>query len=164
MSPPDTTVANSSLLKACEAAWEEEWVSGTKNKNNCSGFLKSVAKKMGASLPDQQADGLVNYLKNNWTPVKSGSEARTKAVTGTLVVGGLKSDEQKKHPNQGHVAVVVGGALYREKYPKCWGGSTGSAQSKGTLSIGEVFAVADRDKVAYYEPKTTSQGAAKRSV
>jgi len=161
---PDTTTADASLLKACEAAWEDEWIPKTKNKNNCSGFVKAVAKKMGASLPDQQADGLINHMKNNWTPVKSGSEARAKAITGTLVVAGLKSDEQKSHPNQGHVAVVVGGSLYREKYPKCWGGSTGSAQSKGTLSIGEVFAVSDRDKVAYYEPKTASQGAAKPGV
>ncbi len=158
--PPDTT-ADSSLLQACEGAWEAEWLSGTKNKNNCSGFVKAVAKKMGASLPDQTADGLVTYMKNNWTSVKSGPEARTKAIAGTLVVAGLKSDEQKRCPNQGHVAVVVAGTLYREKYPKCWGGSTGSAQSKGTLSIGEVFATADRDKVGYYQPKIAAQTAAK---
>lgn len=157
MPSPDATLANSSLLKACEAAWEEEWVTGTKNRNNCSGFVKSVAKKIGASLPDQQADGLIKYMKDHWTLVKSGSDARTKAVSGTLVVAGLKSDEQKSHPLQGHVAVVAGGPLYREKYPICWGGSTGSAQSKGTKSIGEVFAVADRDKVAYYTPNTAPQ-------
>jgi hypothetical protein len=50
----------------------------------------------------------------------------------------------------GHVAIVVSGELYKQKYPVVWGGSIASAQSKGSKTVGEVWNRADRDNVAYY--------------
>jgi len=50
----------------------------------------------------------------------------------------------------GHVAIVVDGPLYKGKYPICWGGSIGGAQSQGDKSTGEVWNRADRDSAVYY--------------
>jgi hypothetical protein len=140
------------LIAACTDAWEKEYIPGTVNKNNCSGFVKAVALKMNAKLPEERADGLIDYMKEKWSSVASALEAKNLAVKGTLVIGGLKSTEQKKLPTEGHVVVIVDGELYHSKYPKCWCGSTGHAQSQGDKSVGEVFATADRDKVAYFTP------------
>ena len=32
------------IVDASKAVWEDEFVKGTKNKDNCSGFVKAVAK------------------------------------------------------------------------------------------------------------------------
>jgi cell wall-associated NlpC family hydrolase len=136
--------------KAMES-WDEEFIKGTKNKNNCSGFVKSVAKKLGIPLPDTaNADGIVDFMASSWKKLKSGEEAARLASTGTFVLAGLKGSEHAPARNNGHVAIVVSGALYKQKYPVVWGGSTGGAQSQGDKTVGEVWNTKDRDNVAYY--------------
>jgi hypothetical protein len=80
----------------------------------------------------------------------TGKVAAQRAGTGALVVAGLKSSDHNPARSNGHVVIVVGGALYRETYPLCWCGSIGSAQSKGTKSVGEVWSRTDRDSVVYF--------------
>ena len=138
------------IIKKCEESWEEEFVVGIKNKNNCSGFIKTVAQKLGILLPPMQADGLVDSIEKSWTKIGTGSEAAKKATEGFFVIAGLKSGQHSKKVSQGHVVIIINGPMYRAKYPKCWGGSTGSAQSKGDKSVGEVWNTVDRDNVAYY--------------
>ena len=153
------------VVEACTDAWGESWsqyVGG--NSGNCSGFFKSVAKKLNiAGVPDDVADTIVDQLTKAWKTIDGGSQAREMVRQGYFVGAGLESSEQTPRTRkdetgkvvtvpvkQGHVAVVVDGELYREKYPRCWCGSTGAAQSKGDLSIGEIFAASDRDKVRYF--------------
>lgn len=153
--------ADACLLSACSKSWEESFIVGRKNENNCSGFVKSVAGRLGAAIPaTARADEIVDHVKKNWELVASGAEAARKAGTGTLVIAGLRACDHTPARGQGHVAVVVAGALYREKYPKVWGGSTGSAQSPGTKSVGEVWSSKDRDNVAYYAYTGTTTGCA----
>lgn len=136
---------------ACSASWNESWVAKTANSDNCSGFFKSVAKKLKiAGVPDTQADGLVDYLKKNWLPLKTGVEARLKVEDGYFVAAGLKAADHSPKRNNGHIVVIVDGDLYHAKYPKCWCGSTGAAQSQGDLSVGEVWNNTDRDNVVYF--------------
>jgi hypothetical protein len=133
------------------ASWEEEFISGTINKNNCSGFVKSVAKKLGIPLPETaNADGLMDSISQSWKKLNSGTEAAQQAATGVFVLVGLKAADHSPARNNGHVAIVISGKLYKEKYPLVWGGSTGSAQSKGDKSVGEVWNAKDRDNVTYY--------------
>lgn len=139
------------IVEQCEAAWDKEFIAGTKNLNNCSGFVKAVAKALGIPLNDtDNADGISTYVAKNWTKVASGSEAARLAGTGFLVLAVLKSSDHQPARNNGHVAIVVSGELYRSNYPLVWGGSTGSAQSKGTKSTGEVWNRVDRDNVGFY--------------
>lgn len=138
------------VVDACEASWDEEFIAGVKNKNNCSGFVKSVAKRLGVQLPAAQADGIVDSIDKTWLRIGGGTEAANKAAAGHLVLAGLRSADHSKSVTQGHVAVVISGALYRGKYPTCWGGSTGTAQSRGDKSVGEIWNKIDRDNVRYY--------------
>lgn len=139
------------IIGKCAESWEEEFITGLKNKNNCSGFVKAVAKKLGIPLPETaNADGIVDSIAKDWKNLKSGSEAAQQAAAGVFVLVGLKGVGHKPARNNGHVAVVVSGKLYKEKYPPVWGGSTGGAQSQGDKSVGEVWNRTDRDSVAYY--------------
>jgi hypothetical protein len=111
------------IVDKCKLAWDEEFIPGMANKSNCSGFVKAVAKKLGIPISDTaNADAIV----------------------------GLKGADHKPARTNGHVAVVVSGSLYRNKYPLCWGGSTGGAQSAGTKSVGEIWNRNDRDSVRYF--------------
>lgn len=140
------------VVSACEDCWEGTFISGVTNKNNCSGLVKAVAQKLNVAMVNGQADAIVEYLAghDSWQELASGTEARTQAETGHLVIAGLKSGDHSPGRNSGHVVIVVGGTPYRGKYPKCWSGSTGTAQSKGTKSVGEVWNTRDRDNVHYY--------------
>ena len=152
MTQLDTCIVNYS-----KAAWEEEFLAGTPNKNNCSGFVKAVAKKLGVVLPDTaNADGIVSTLAANrsWTKLKSGADAALEAGKGNLVIAGLKAADHSPARNNGHVAIVVTGTLYKGKYPIVWGGSIGGAQSQGSKSVGEVWNRNDRDNVVYYAYST----------
>jgi hypothetical protein len=141
------------IVDKCKEAWTEEFIVGTKNKDNCSGFVKAVAKKVGIPITETlNADGIVDEISksSNWAKLNSGKDAGDKAATGALVVAGLKSGDHEPSRSNGHVVVVVSGTLYKDKYPSCWGGSIGSAQSEGTKSVGEVWNRKDRDSVGYW--------------
>ncbi len=143
------------ILDAVAASWDEEFVTGVKNKNNCSGFVKSVLAKLGVPMAATlNADGIVNFVGGAWTKLDSGVEAASKAAAGTLVIAGLKGSGHTPSRTHGHVAIVVAGTLYNKKYPLVWGGSMGSAQSQGTKSTGEVWNRTDRDNVQYYAYST----------
>ena len=139
------------ILQACKDSWEEEWIKGLKNKDNCSGFVKSVAGKLGVPLNSAaNADQIVDEIAASWTKIADPLEAWRKAITGSFVLAGLKSSDHARARNNGHVVVITDGKLYRQKYPPCWGGSIGSAQSQGDKSVGEVWGPGDRDNIGYY--------------
>jgi cell wall-associated NlpC family hydrolase len=139
------------IIDKAKDSWEEEFIKGTKNKDNCSGFVKAVAKIMGIYLPaTANADGIIDHISLSWKKLESGADAARLASTGAFVVAGLKAANHTPAGCNGHVAIVVSGKLYREKYPVVWGGSTGGAQSQGDKSVGEVWNRKDRDKVVYY--------------
>ena len=145
-------MSESCIVEKCAESWNETTSAGLINKNNCSGFLKCVASKLGVTMPaGADADGLVDFMqRQNWKVLASGADAAVQAGNGMFVVAGLSSDEHHPARLNGHVGVVVSGGLYRGIYPKCWCGSIGSAQSQGTKSVGEIWNKKDRDSVAYY--------------
>lgn len=140
------------IVTACEQSWDESFIKGVLNKNNCSGFVKSVAARLNVHLPSTQADGIVEHIAASqlWIKLDSGASAAAKAQAGHFVLVGLKAKDHTPARTLGHVAVVVSGPLYRNQYPKTWGGSIGVAQSKGTKSSGEIWNRRDRDNVGYY--------------
>lgn len=139
------------VVSACQKSWNDSWIQGMVNSNNCSGFFKAVARNLNiAGVPDVQADGLVDYMKASWVALKTGVEARQKVQDGYLVAAGLKAADHMPKKSNGHVVIVVDGDLYHGKYPPCWCGSIGAAQSQGDLSVGEVWNRTDRDKTSYF--------------
>lgn len=139
------------IVDKCKLAWDEEFIPGIANKNNCSGFVKAVARKLGIPISDTaNADAIVAELASTRSEVATGAKAAQKVAASSFVVVGLKSADHKPARTQGHVAIVVSGSLYRNKYPLCWGGSTGGAQSAGTKSVGEIWNRNDRDSVRYF--------------
>jgi len=140
------------LLDAVKAAWSESFLRGLSNQDNCSGFVKSVAGKPGVPLPaSADADGIADAV-SGWTELKTGADAAREAATGRLVLAVLKGADHTPARIHGHVGVVIGGPLYREKYPKLWCGSLGGlGKSQGDKSVGEVWNRADRDNVRYVE-------------
>lgn len=148
------------IVNACTAAWDESFIAGTKNKNNCSGFLQSVAAALNVPIPAGNADAIMSGLPqaSGWKELKSGAEAAQKASQGWFVIAGLKGSDHNPARNNGHVAVVIGGTLYRGTYPRCWCGSIAGpvGQSQGVRSVGEVWNRTDRDLVKYFVFETVS--------
>lgn len=143
---------DSCIVRACEDSWEEAFVPGIPNKDNCSGFIKAVALKLNVPMSNGNADAIMGFLERHasWVRLESAAEATIQAQSGHLVLAGLKSDGHSGTRSNGHVVVVVGGTPYRGRYPKVWGGSIGNAQSRGVKSVGEVWSTRDRDNVAYF--------------
>jgi len=55
------------LLDAVKAAYPESFLKGVPNADSCSGFVKSVAAKLGVPLPSTaDADGLAEAV-SGWT-------------------------------------------------------------------------------------------------
>jgi cell wall-associated NlpC family hydrolase len=134
------------IVSACDANFAE-------HSKDCSGFVRAVTAALGYTL-EGDADAIMDYIKENWVQSGSGAEAASFAGEGTLVIAGLRSDEHTPARNHGHVAIVVPGDLYRDKYPLVWCGSLGSAQSQGDKSVGEVWNKTDRDHVTYWMAPT----------
>lgn len=148
------------IVNAATAAWDQSFIAGTQNKNNCSGFLQSVAATLGVSIPSGNADAIMGGLPQatGWKELASGDEAAQKASQGYFVIAGIKGSDHSPARNNGHVAVVIGGTLYRGKYPRVWCGSIAGSvgQSQGLRSVGEVWNRTDRDLVKYFVYATAS--------
>jgi len=148
------------IVAACTRSWDMSHIAGTLNRNNCSGFVHSVAAELGVPLPSGNADSIMGGLAQSaeWKKLDNGEEAAKKAAEGYLVIAGLKGNEHQPGRNNGHVAVVISGPLYRGKYPRCWSGSIAGSvgQSQGLRSIGELWNRTDRDLVKYYVYATVS--------
>lgn len=143
------------IVAACTDCWDKEFIKGLKNSQNCSGFVKAVAAKLGVALPQTgNANAIVDFIKG-WSQLKSGADAMREAASGKFVLVGLKASQHKPVATNGHVAIIVSGKLYHSLYPPVWCGSIGSAQSKGDKSVGEVWNRVDRDKVVYYAHATS---------
>ena len=131
------------ILAACKKHYDAY-------SDDCSGFVRAVAKELGYSLSGN-ADALMDQLAKDWKKIDR-AKAVELAKAGTLVIAGLKSSQHNPPRNNGHVVIVVEGVLYHNKYPPVWGGSIGSAESRGTKTVGEVWRSTDRDAVQYYQP------------
>jgi hypothetical protein len=148
-----------SLADALEQSYEPQ-------KYNCSGFVIAAVNSLedaGLRLPtDDNADSLIEYWSTHWVSVDGGLAAANLAASGRLVVAGARSSEYSPPRNNGHVVIVApitkdgpvtATDLYRGKYPRAWCGDIGRKyMSKGTLSVGEIFNVAVRDKIHYFTP------------
>ena len=78
------------IVNACKNSWDKSYLAGTPNKDNCSGFVQSVAAELGVPMPRGNANAMVDGLEQSWTKLASGAEAAQKAAQGFLVIAGLK--------------------------------------------------------------------------
>jgi hypothetical protein len=127
---------NGKVVEACEKVWDDY-------KSDCSGFVRAVALELKISVVDGPANDIVDSMATDpWKKLKDGVEAKGKAEEGNFVVAGLKAT-----PN-GHVAVVVGGPLNREKYPSGYWGKLG-AQGKKNETLNWSWTLTDLPNVTY---------------
>ena len=137
-------MTNQEIVDACRKHYAA-------HSDDCSGFVRAVTSELGHPVSGT-ANGIMNGLASSrqWELVTR-EQAVAAVHTGALVIAGLKSQDHNPPRNNGHVVIVVDGALYRGTYPLVWGGSIGNAQSRGNKSVGEVWSRADRDHVLYYK-------------
>jgi hypothetical protein len=125
--------------KACFAA----------HKNDCSGFAKAVAARLGVPLSGLANDIVDRIMAGGrWTPLEDGVAAAESAEAGKFVIGGLKGSEQSHPSAHGHVVVVVGRPLAREAYPSAYWGRLGGVGKEDT-TINFAWNTADCDNVFY---------------
>src|SRR5690348_11183579 len=96
----------------------------TANADDCSGFVRAVGSRLGATLTGP-ANQIVDTIRDNakWTVLTDGIKAAAEAAAGRLVIGGLKGNEQTHPDVHGHVVVVVAGQpLAHGKYPFAYWG------------------------------------------
>lgn len=107
------------ILQWCEEEWDR-W------KSDCSGFVKAVSTRAGESLFGR-ANQIIDFLgtSNRWENLGADAATATaRAVSGSLVIGGLK-----QRPN-GHVVIVVKSAPLN--YPVGYWGRLGAVGRKNT--------------------------------
>lgn len=135
------TAKGQAMIDRCEAAFEA-------NKNDCSAFVRAVASASGVTLTGQ-ADNIVDQITGSgWVALTGGVQAAAMADAGMLVIAGLKAADHTPPRSNGHVAIVVSGALAHGKYPTgYWGSSGGSSAKNQTLNYS--WNSSDRDNVHY---------------
>lgn len=50
------------IVNACKNSWDKSYLAGTPNKDNCSGFVQSVAAELGVPMPRGNANAMVDGL------------------------------------------------------------------------------------------------------
>lgn len=132
-SPPD-------IIAACKAEFPAY-------KADCSGFAKAVAAHFQVKLTGQANDIVDQIRQAPWTQLADGVAAKEKADAGWLVLGALKGSELASPEDNGHVVVVVSGALVNGK-PIAYWGKLRSVGEQGQ-SVSKAWRAVDLPKVHY---------------
>jgi hypothetical protein len=128
------------IIVTCEEAWP-------KNKNDCSAFVRDVARYLDVALAGN-ADTIVETIRKKWRRLDDGVAAKKAADDGEFVVAGLKGSEQIPPVQHGHVVVVVAGDLAHNKYPTAYWGRLGGVGERNK-TVNYAWRAVDRDKVTY---------------
>ena len=98
--------------------------------HDCNAFVKAVASELRIPVPDKNANGILQTIRQGgiWVPVGSPIEALRWAREGYFVLAGLRSDEMPGESN-GHVAIVSPAPMHKGHMgqPRLWCGSKGHA-------------------------------------
>lgn len=117
------------------------------SRANCSGYLKQIAGRLGVTLPNLLANGLIAYLSKapGWSVLgHNATQASVLAAKGYFVVAGLE-----ENPN-GHVVVVVPGKLIHGSPVGYWGSLRGEQFAGADKSLSWAWKRADLPKVIYF--------------
>jgi hypothetical protein len=140
--------AAAAIRASCKRNWDAF-------KDDCSGFLKSVANEFLDIVPPGQADNIIDFLRisADWTrlgtDLAAAAAAAQHAGDGEFVVGGLRGNELNPKKNNGHVVVVVSGELVNSKYPHAYWGVLNGVGKKDA-GVNWAFNANDRDRVEYF--------------
>lgn len=143
--------------------------------DDCSGYFKKVARRLHVSVPEKNADGLIDYIlgnPRNWVSIgkgpQSGIDARGFAARGYFVVALLKAKDHYPYKfnkktgeydiphayHSGHLAIVVDTPSADYPYVIC-GSTDPNGKSDGTKKVYEEGKVTpwrkiDAPNVMYY--------------
>jgi hypothetical protein len=122
-------------------------------QNACNFFAIEVANRLGVTLSGT-ADQIVDQIKSgNWTLLADGPAARDAATQGQLVIAGLKGADFTQPRDNGHVAVVVAGAMNPSGWAPAgyWGSIDPPIRALGGsgIPISNCFRAEDSAKIIY---------------
>lgn len=136
--------------------------SHTLEKDNCSGFVREVAARLGYKLAGD-VNALLAYMDKHWVRLKNAMEAVQKASEGCFVVAGARSSDYVPPRKHGHIVVIqpllpaqmpVGPEdLHKRMWPFVWGGDLSKQLApKGDMGLSRVFHASVLSKIRYYTP------------
>jgi hypothetical protein len=147
---PDAGMANyqasrhQRIIAACEKWWLLTGPHDLPNKEDCSGFVASVAGELGIDLHGSANDIYLEVQRKPWSTLGTGEAAATlaaiAATNGRFVVAAWQAPPGK----HGHVAVIVNSNQYHKvrafqgRAMAYWGtlGSVGQRYSMHTNAFG----------------------------
>lgn len=134
------------IIEACKDVWSGK-------KDACNFFVIAVADQLGVTLSGR-ADDIVDEIRGaDWSRLKHGVAARDAAKQGRFIVAGMKSTEFDPPRSEGHVAIVVTGAMNPAGWAPAgyWGSMESSVAEKGGMGspISLCFRASDQAKITY---------------
>ncbi|MET4233279.1 hypothetical protein ABIA85_006572 [Bradyrhizobium sp. LA6.10] len=149
VAPPTMAAPNPNsqkVIDTCKAVWLDK-------KDACNYFAIEVARQLSVTLSGT-ADQIVDEIKGTgWTSIENGPAARDAATQGKFVIAGIKSGDFTEPRHEGHVAVVVAGAMNPAGWAPAgyWGSTDSNVASKGGSGapISQCFRAEDKDKIVY---------------
>jgi hypothetical protein len=140
------------VIDTCVQVWSASGTNGP-FRNACNFFAIEVANRLGVTLSGT-ADQIVDQIKGgNWTLLADGLAARDAAVQGQLVIAGLKGLDFTQPRDNGHVAVVVAGAVNPSGWAPAgyWGSIDPPIRALGGngIPISNCFRAEDSGKIVF---------------
>jgi len=120
------------------------------NADNCSGFIKTVAKENGLNLPDKGTEELIDFLEKDWDCYDDKFAAFKAASEGKFVLVAARAVDLNL--NTGHIAIVLP-EKDRKNHHYLFGGSSNShLRSKGENTLDYIFPKKMQHLLRYYSP------------
>jgi hypothetical protein len=148
-----------------QSAYDAAWIKDLPNSKNCSGFIKSLGKVMGFSVPDKNADGIIASLEqctqgNNfvaiWEKIANLDKALLKVQQEhkLVLVAATASDYGQ---NNGHIAVLLPKVSGAHEAPLVYGGAQSEgARSQGDKTIRQVWNPSKHNKLRFFAHRNIS--------
>jgi hypothetical protein len=122
------------------------------NQDDCNKFAKAVAATFGITLTGTANNIVATIQSAPWNYIGNDLAAAAQAASfaaddSKLVVGGLTKDDLGD--SNGHVVVVVPGALVNGKYPQAYWGSINAGNAAKDQGVNYAFRHPFCDQVKY---------------
>lgn len=134
------------VIHTCRALWAAD-------RNACNFFVVAVADRLGVALGGT-ADEIVDEIRSaDWRRLADGRAAQEAASAGKFVIAGMKSSEFSRLQSDGHVAIVVDGAMNAGGWAPAgyWDSTDAAIAAKGGAGhpISLCFRSEDADRIIY---------------
>ena len=148
-----TTTEAPRIEQVCKAAWAESGPNGP-FRNACNFYAIEVAHRLGVTIKGT-ADQIIDTISTDrgWTLLADGPAAKSAAERGLLVIAGVPSTAYDPPRREGHLAVVLLGAMNPGGWAPagCWGSTDPKIAALGGSGapISNCFSASVKDAIVY---------------